>query len=100
MLISPTSVAAVSCHALSPGLSQLGYGFTSPPTGAVKEPSRGRRTARSRRTPDGRFAVLKQRSMSPMGGFRPYFQFVTCAVTNLAELHIHISSLFRDGHIP
>src|SRR5438552_5968868 len=31
MDISPTSVAAVICQALSPALSQLGYGFTMPP---------------------------------------------------------------------
>jgi hypothetical protein len=29
MLINPTRVAATSCHALSPGLSQSGYGVMS-----------------------------------------------------------------------
>ncbi len=33
MDISPTSVAAVICQELSPELSQLGYGFTTPPWG-------------------------------------------------------------------
>src|SRR5258706_11898836 len=33
MLIRPTSVAAVICHALSPELSQLAYGF-NPASGA------------------------------------------------------------------
>src|SRR5258707_4895763 len=35
MLIRPTRVAAMSCQALSPASSQLGYGITAPSTPLV-----------------------------------------------------------------
>jgi hypothetical protein len=65
---------------------------------------RGRATRRLRTAgtlgkPDGRFAVLKQRFMSPMHGFRPYFLFVTCAVTHPADGSIDVSCTFRADRI-
>src|SRR5580700_3609488 len=85
MDISPTSVAAVICQALSPELSQVGYGITvfAPPGGACYEAPLG-----FQGHPPG-FLVpapaapraSTQRFMFPMGGFRRHFPFVTPAVT-------------------
>src|ERR1700733_13707696 len=64
MDISPTSVAAVICQALSPELSHDAYGITvfAPPAPATPRAS-------------------TQRFMFPMDGFRRHFPFVTPAVT-------------------
>src|ERR1700730_18336889 len=86
MDISPTSVAAVICQALSPELSQEAYGITvfAPPGGCLI-----RRASRVPGSPPG-FAspapaaprASTQRFMFPMGGFRRHFPFVTPAVTH------------------
>src|SRR5580700_5978009 len=96
MDISPTSVAAVICQALSPELSQVGYGITvfAPPGGACYEAPLG-----FQGHPPG-FLVpapaapraSTQRFMFPMGGFRRHFPFVTPAVTH----QVVCAGIFRE----
>ena len=87
MDISPTSVAAVICQALSPDPSQVGYGITvfTPPGAACMKGLSGSRVAPGLAGPPGRSACLMQRLMFPMRGFRPHFPFVTLPVTCQVE---------------
>src|SRR5215469_2089505 len=71
MDMSPTSVAAVICQALSPEPSQVGYGIT---VLLLRRPA------------------FTQRSMFPMQGFRGHFPFVTPPVTCL----VRIATMFPE----
>src|SRR5215467_4389884 len=76
MLIKPTSVAAVSCQALSPELSQCGYGFTLRPSiGHERRVLDSRATLTSRVSPPLRYQSIP--SMSLIGEFRERFPSVT-----------------------
>src|ERR1700722_1099663 len=96
MDISPTSVAAVICQALSPELSQVGYGITvfAPPGGYLeKEGLSGPRvTPLAARPAPATPRAFMQRFMFPMRGFRRHFPFVTRAVTWQVVRH----GMFRE----
>src|ERR1700753_406597 len=90
MDISPTSVAAVICQALSPELSQVGYGITvfAPPGGYLGYEGplgfQGHPPGCASPAPAAPRAFM-QRLIFPMRGFQEHFPFVTRAVTWLVE---------------
>src|SRR5271165_1991980 len=84
MDMSPTSVAAVICQALSPAPSQVGYGITvfTPPGATCMRGLSGSRVAPRARCPaPATPRACMQRLMFPIRGFRPDFPFVTPPVT-------------------
>src|SRR5580700_7248991 len=84
MDMSPTSVAAVICQALSPDPSQVGYGitvFTPPGATCMKGLSGSRVAPRAYCPAPAAPPAFMQRLMFPMRGFRGHFPFVTPAVT-------------------
>src|ERR1700726_3602861 len=84
MDISPTSVAAVICQALSPDPSQVGYGitvFTPPGLPDMKGPLGDLGPPSGLRPAPAAPRASTQRLMFPMRGFRRHFPFVTPAAT-------------------